>query len=114
MEWIQYKFHLVTRRSSSQQQRKGQKKKHNSTNLPQDNYEPAALYNHKQMQKQGFPRRGKKIKLLQRAKHHLEQSTTLSTHTQESWMQVTQAGVETTKTINTSVTKGKEKIAQTV
>lgn len=60
-----------------------------------------------------FPEEVRK-KVIVEGKTSPEQSTILSTHTQESWMQVIQVGVEMTKTINTSVTKGKEKIAQTV
>lgn len=62
MEWIQYKFHFIRWRASSQQEQqlKGQEKKRNSISLTQHDYEPPAQYNHKQMQKQGAPRRGKK------------------------------------------------------
>lgn len=60
-----------------------------------------------------FPEEVRK-KVFVEGKTSPEQSTTLSTHTQESWMRVIQAGEETAKTINTSVTKGKEEIAQTV
>lgn len=44
----------------------------------------------------------------------MEQSTILTTHTQQSCMQVIEAQGEKAKTINTPVIKGKEKIAQTV
>lgn len=65
------------------------------------------------MQKQGFPRRGKKESYC-RGQNHLEQNTSQSTHIQESQKPVIQAGVEMTETINTSLTKGKEKIPQEV